>query len=258
MNCPLLAEREGRSPKSDAEEDEPVRSRGIWPVPLGEVTNQDARELLAEHDRLVWFVMGRYFNGYLRHRPAPGADAPLTKDDLHLVGQTALLRAWITWEPARGSWTTHATTCIKRAIGRTLGLERNVPEGRFITTDPFALEDPQHGGDAADMGRSSAPRGLCEAVFALADDGDPLERLEHENRMRWLHAQLEDTTLLTPRQRAVVEAMLVCATRIEAAELLGDLTRQGIEVQLKAALTKLRERAQMQCAWERAQSTIGL
>jgi hypothetical protein len=216
---------------------ERISVKGIASVPLNLVSDQDAQELLAQHDRLIWFVLHR-FRPYLQQCGA--VEAGVEESDLHLIGQVALLRAWVLWEPARGAWSTIATTYIRRAISRTLGLGgARRAELRVIPVDPLAFSDPDEMLDGAGALPSRFKR---ETRDTLVIDPRNDTAIEQDQQRVWLRAQLNGP-LLSQRQRRVVEAMLVCETYGAAAAWLGDITRQGVEVQYAIALARLRKAA---------------
>jgi len=220
-----------------AEPEVRVSVRGIASAPLDFIDDRDARDLLREHDGLIWLVLNR-FRRYVQQQGATRSG--IEESDLHLIGQVALLRAWVKWEPARGAWTTVATTYVQRAITRALGLEhRAASEATVVPVPPHVLEDP------ASM--SSTDEGAPNLNFVMlrarcSSSGDATEAVLERQRREWFEQQLRGP-LLTPRQQQVVRAMMIAETFSEAALMIGNITRQGVEVQYAAALVKLRKAA---------------
>lgn len=199
---------------------------------LAGVSNADAVELLKENEKLVTYVLRRWFRGKY--------ETVLTDDDLESIGRAALVKAWLNWRPELGAWSTIATVCIRRSLWRALKLERRdktAPPIQFIATDPALLEDPAVEGDHEAV-RSRVPR--CEA--AAAED-ETLERLETEGRLRWIYEQLDRTDLLTRRQAKIVRFAMVGYNFSEISEIVSDCSRQYVTQEYNEALIKLRRAA---------------
>lgn len=219
-----------------ASEAAPVR--GVANANLAEVSNADAAELIREHDKLVWFAMRKVRSAARRQ------SALMTEDDLLTIGRTALIRAWVTWKPSRGAWSTHAVLCITRSFWRALQLERrDVTREVPVTTatDPHWFADPNQ----PRLYESGDPpeRGPGKAVLDLDDvEGGYVDQLERESQLVWLSKSIH-SPLLSPRQRNVLVLYLEGLSFDEIAARLVDITRQGVQLQFKVAVGKLQAHA---------------
>lgn len=204
------------------------------PKPFENVSNEDAKALFQENEPLVRFVLRRWFRGTY--------ETELAEEDLRSIGQAALLRAWVSWKPEKGAWTTIAATCIRRAFWRALRLERLKPDSprlRFIATDPTALEDPSPDDAESSGGMRARPSRL---TVALQDHGVVetfYNSIETRQQLAWLHAQIE-RGLLSRRQAQIIRLQLKGHTYAETAEIIGNCSRQYVQIEYNTALEKLR------------------
>jgi hypothetical protein len=219
-----------------------VSARGIASIPLHLVSDTDAQELLKQHNGLIWLMLNR-FRPYLQR--LGGVKAGVEETDLHLIGQVALLCAWVKWDPARGAWSTVARpTSATRSVA--LGLECR-------SASLFAQQIRAVGSyflpDRSSWGRARRSPISSRSLHPDAED----VALEHAQQRSWLRRQLDGAgrlgrdgqPLLTARQKQIVEVMMTSETFNDAAERIGDISRQGVQVQYEAALVKLRDAADM-------------
>lgn len=200
------------------------------PAPFEGVSNRDAVELLREHDGLIRYILNRWFRGRY--------ETVLSDDDIKSVAQASLVRAWVGWRPELGSFTTIATTYVRRALWRALSLERakTRPKGWTFPVDPSFLEDPnpsEHDlrGAVAARDRIDVPLSVESAVEADFD---------RERKLAWVRAQLA-SGLLTERRARIVELVLAGHTFSEIALRIGSCSRWWCQVEFEKAITALRE-----------------
>jgi RNA polymerase sigma factor (sigma-70 family) len=173
------------------------------------------RDAVVEQHRVLIYALTWKWMKRLR---MPASDF----EDMAQEAMIAALGACETWEPQKGSYSTHVGWRVRRAIGRVL--ETALTKKRGAGVRPLILDE----------------HGLCEATGEFASARP--EAFTEEDDEQVVIAQRVNAALecLTAQQRQVIQLVYFAGLRqVDAARQMG-CSKQLVQLVVKAAFKKLR------------------